>query len=54
MQIYNCLAIEPDSKNRMILKQAMSLVAEFNHITLVRNDKAALELLRSGSAYDLR
>lgn len=53
MQIYNCLAIEPDSKNRMILKQAMSLVAEFNHITLVRNDKAALELLRSGSAYDL-
>ena len=53
MQIYNCLAIEPDSKSRMLLKQAMSLVAEFNHITLVRNDRAALELLRSGSTYDL-
>lgn len=53
MQIYNCLAIEPDSKSRMLLKQAMSLVPQFNDIILVRNDKPALELLRSGSFFDL-
>lgn len=53
MEFYNCLAIEPDSKSRLLLKQAMSLVTQFNDVKLVRNDRVALEYLKNGENYDL-
>lgn len=53
MEFYNCLAIEPNSKSRVLLKQAMSLVTQFNAIKLVRSDRVALEHLKDGENYDL-
>ncbi len=53
MQFYNCLAIDPDSKNRMLLKQAMSAVIQFNSVYSVRNERIGLELLKQNEKYDL-
>ncbi len=53
MQFYNCLIIDPDSKSRMLLKQAMSVVVQFNESFSVKNERIALDLLKRDKKSDL-
>ncbi len=52
MEFFNCLSIDPDTRTRLMLKHAMSLVVQFDSIYSVGNERAALELL-SEFKYDL-